>query len=115
MGIDKARDERIAGIKAASAVLAQNSSGGFDVNSDTNFLNYIDTRNSAFSNAKSIEDEYNSKAQNYYSKANNYLNNYNISKKSYKQSLVKSAINSLGNYTKVASSWYLDNIEGDNL
>ena len=106
LGIDKSREEKIEGLKKASALLTQNASSGFDAVNDTNKLNYLDVQNVSFANAQNIQDRYNQKADSYFQKANNYLANYKNYQRNYKASLFKSAINSLGNYSKVASSWY---------
>ena len=112
LGIDKAREERISGLKRASLLLANNASSNTNAMSDSNLQNYYDTTQISFKNAENIENTYNLKADSYIEKANNYLSNYNASQKLYKKSALKQNINSLGNYAKVASNWYI-NSTGD--
>ena len=112
LGIDKSREEKIEGLKKASYLMTQNAASNFDVSSGSNFMNYQDIQNTSFSSAQDILDSYNYKADTYFNKANSYLNNYLYSQKAYKNSVLKSAITSLGNYSKVALSWYSNS--GDN-
>ena len=73
LGIEEARKEKIEGIKKVNAIKAKSASSGFDTDSYTNSLNYTDTLNEAYSNAETIEKNYNQKAGNYMEQANAYL------------------------------------------
>ena len=106
LGIDKSREQKIEGMKKASMLLAKNASGGFDALSDSNYQNYTDTIDSYNEDAQKIMDDYNQSADSYFQKANSYLNDYNYQAYAYNKSAKKSALNSLGNYTKVALSWF---------
>ena len=106
LGIDKSREEKLSGIRKANELLAQNASSASDTYSGSAFLNYGDIQNESFNNAKEIQDSYNYKADKYYEKANNYAYNFAISQKNYKNSLYKTALNSLSSFSRVASSWY---------
>ena len=106
LGIDKSREQKIEGLKKASVLLAKNASSGFDALSDTNYQNYSDVTTESYDDAQKIMDSYNLSADSYFQKANSYLNDYNNQYYSYKKTLKKNALNSLGNYTKVALSWF---------
>jgi type II secretory pathway pseudopilin PulG len=112
LGIEKAREERLNGLKSASALLAKNASSNTDVYSGSNLYNYEDASKEYFQNALNIENSYNYKADKYIEKANNYLTNYNMESKLSKKSALKQNINSLGSFAKVASNWYV-NSTGD--
>ena len=62
----------------------------------------IDSKNSA----NEIQNMYKENADKYLDRANDVLNEYNQYSKNYNSNLLKSAINSLGNYSRVAKSWY---------
>jgi len=113
IGIEKSREEKIEGLKRANSLLAKNAASNTNVFSGSNFLNYQDEQNLSFNNAQNILDSYNQKSASYYQRARNYYNNYQQSQKQYKSSMMKSALNSLGNYTKVASNWYSNNTGDD--
>lgn len=111
-GIEKSREEKISGLRQASALLAKNASSNTDVMSDTNLLNYSDLQDASFNNAENIMDSYTLKADDYYKQANNYGLNLAYQQKKYNNDMRKNALNSLGTYTKVASNWYLNNSGG---
>lgn len=106
LGIEKSRNEKISGIQKANALLAQNASSNTDAFSQTNLQNFSDIKDISFSNADSIQDGYYAKADTYFSKANSYLYANKVNNQNYKNSLYKTALNSLGNYTQVALDWY---------
>ena len=73
LGIEEARKEKLEGIEKINSLKAKNASSGFDLESYTNNINYSDTLNNTYSNAETIEQNYNQQAQNYIDKANSYL------------------------------------------
>ena len=106
IGIEKAREEKIEGLKKASQMLARNSSSASSAVSESNLLNLQDIQNSADSNARNILNSYNIKADSYFQKANGYLQSYNQTAQEYNDNLKKNRLNSLGSNMKVASKWY---------
>ena len=101
-GIEKAREEKIEGIKNANLVNAKNASYGFDVNSVTNKFNSQDTYKTSENNAKTIQNSYNQKAQNYFTQANQYLSNAENTLANYNSDILNSA---LGTTRKVSKIW----------
>ncbi len=101
-GIEKAREEKLKGIQNANFEKAQNASNGFDINSVTNLYNYEDTYKTSESNAKDIQDSYNTKAQEYFTQANSYLSSSENILKNYNSNLMNKA---LGATSKVTSAW----------
>ena len=106
LGIEKAREQRLEGIKKANTAAAISAASGFDMNSFTTLQNYSDVLNNSEISASAIQDEYKQNAESYLNRANSILNEYNNYSKNHNSNLYKSAINSLGNYTKVAQNWY---------
>jgi len=114
LGIEKSRSEKIAGLRQAQDIVAQNAANGFISNSGTNYLQYEDVVDDAYQNANSAINQYNSNADVYFKKANSYLNDLNTQIKAYNSNLIKNNYNSLGNYYKVAKNWYSDVWGNDN-
>ena len=106
LGIEQARQERLEGIRKAGTVAAANASSGFDMNSFTSNQNYNDVIIDSKNSANEIQNMYKENADKYLDRANDVLNEYNQYSKNYNSNLLKSAINSLGNYSRVAKSWY---------
>lgn len=104
LGIEEARKQKIAGLRAASDIMAQNASGGFSVNSGNNLFNYEDTIDSSYSNALESQKTYSISADSYFKKAGDYLNdakNYQSQKK--KLGFAQTA---LGATKQVANRWF---------
>ena len=106
LGINKAREERIKGIRDANILLAKNASNGFDAMSGTNYQNYDDVIKSSDLQAQNIQEQYEQNADKYFKQANRYLEEYNAQANSYNSKAYSRALNSLGGFSKVASSWY---------
>lgn len=106
LGIDKAREERMKGIRNANILLAKNAASGFDAMSGTNYQNYDDSIKSSDLQAQNIQEQYESNADKYFKQANKYLEEYNAQANSYNSKAYSRALNSLGGFSKVASSWY---------
>ena len=106
LGIEEARKQKIAGLKRADDLMAQNASSGFNSDSGNNLLGYEDSLNSSYQEAYDIQQAYNIRADNYFEKANSYLNDaksYQKQKKDLKRGVV---MNALGNSTQVAKRWF---------
>lgn len=105
-GIEESRKQKLEGQKQASEQMAQAGAMGFDVNSNTNIMNFQDTIDFANSEAQETKDKYDLISQQYLDKANEYLNDANISTSNYNSNLYSKAINYLGSTNKVAQGWY---------
>ena len=104
-GIEEARQERIKGLQELSRQKAQNASSGFDINSNSYQQNYEDILDGYNSNAQNIENAYDRKAQSVNNSQNTIASEAIYSQNQYNLNQYKNAINSLGNYTQVASNW----------
>ncbi len=105
-GIEEARKQKLEGKKQANEQIAKASAMGFDVNSDTNLMNFQDTLDYADSEAQETQKSYDLISKQYLDKANEYLNNANLDTSYYNANLYSKAINYLGSTNKVASNWY---------
>lgn len=110
LGIEKSRLEKIESLQKISKIKAQNSASGLDSMSGTNKLVYDDVAYANEINAQAIKNSYDISAKSYFNQANNYLNQANNYKELYKKSLFNQSMNALGQFGKVASSWY-ENME----
>ena len=106
MGIEKAREEKIAGIEQKNRQIAINSAGGFDAMSGTNQYSYQDIKDKANSSAISAQKSYNLQADSYFDTANSYLKQANEYNRSYNASFFQNSLQYLGNASKVAQNWY---------
>ncbi len=113
LGINKARREKLLGIRQASTLAAKNAASGLDISSETNYYGYEDIIDTAYSNAQTIQDNYDLKADSYMEKANSYLDSARMNNKSTKNYLLNYALTGLGDAAAAASNWYKKREGGD--
>jgi len=112
IGINKSRQEKIAGIKEANRLKAVNSASGFDLNSSTAMQNYGDILNLSKIDADITKSQYDTSANSYFQQANSYLSQANLYNEQYNNSVFSNTLNALGKTAKVASNWF-DNENND--
>lgn len=105
-GIEESRKQKLEGQKQANEQKAQAGAMGFDVNSDTNIMNFQDTLDFADYEAQETKNKYDLISKQYLDKANDYLSSANINTSSYNSNLYSKAINYLGSTNRVAQNWY---------
>ncbi len=111
LGIEESRKEKIAGIKNANKLAARNAASGFDTTSETNSYAYSDVLNDAYSNAQSVQDNYDYRAKSYFDAADDYLESARRNNKNTNNYLLNFAIQGLGSNKLVSNSWF-NNIGG---
>lgn len=104
-GIDESRKIKIDSMNSMAKQIARNAASGFSLDSKTDVYQYRDIYDKASSDAKTIEDKYNSSAQNYFDRANDYLVQSKNINDDYNSSLFNAAMG-LGKNLSVTSNWY---------
>ena len=105
-GIEYSRKERLSGIREKNKLISQSAASGFDLNSDTNLLNFDDPIKNSNMNAEYIQDQYKYKSDSYMEKANSYLDEYKNSESNYNSKQYLNALNRLNDTANISLKWF---------